>query len=132
MEFQELADEKAPLLSRFEVLRSKYTALAFNVINCLVSIFLVTRFAIRWSHAAVRPAIISQVPSPKEIAFLLVFIILPTPLSLFSAWRLSRRVTLDPRYRRAVLWVVQLAMATFVFWGNMMLYMILMFESRYF
>ncbi len=129
MQFLELTAEKAPFLSRGEVLKCKYNALALITMNSIVSIFLAIEFAIRWSHPTVRPIFIEMDHSHPETILTAAFIVLLTPLSFFSAWRLGRRLVLDLTYRKAIFWIVQSATASMLFTANMVLFFVFMMET---
>ena|ERR1035441_9071445 len=132
MKSQELAAEKAPFLDRGEALKGKYNALAFIIMNGIFSIFVATRFAIRWSHAMVRPSIIALEHSSVEVILIVALIVLLMPLAFFKAWTLSRHLTSDPSSRKVILWSIQLSMQTVVTMANLVLFSILMFEFRFY
>jgi len=133
MEYQELTAEKAPFLDRGEVLKCKYNALAIIIVNSIFSIFLATRFAILWSQpAVVRKEIIGPDHFHVEVILFVVLIVLLTPVSYFSAWRLSRRLTSDPASRKSIMWSIQLAMHSVVSLVNILLLSVLMFGPRFY
>ncbi len=130
MELQELATQKTPFLDRAEVLKCKYNALGFIIVNSIFSIFLAIKFAIRRSHPTVRPIFIDVGYSHAEIVFAAALIVMLPMVSFFGASTRSRRLTLlDPTYRKVMFWIIQSAMANMLFTANVVLFSVFMMET---